>query len=99
MEDQDNNATPPETGEANAAPQESASETIHIVLSHGGVQVGLELPAGTDLGHIRSLDTELDEVGAPSSYTLGVNGVGQDDSRTLQDGDIVSFRPVAGNKG
>lgn len=80
------------------APAEDAG-TINIVLSHGGVQVSVEVPSGTDLGHIRSLQEELDEIGAPSQYNLGVNGVGQDDSRVLENGDVVSFRPVAGNKG
>lgn len=91
MED---NTTPPAEGEA-----ANAGGTISIVLSHGGVQVGVTVPVGTDLGHIRSLTEELDEIGAPSQYNLGVNGVGQDDSKIIEDGDIVSFRPVAGNKG
>ena len=88
-------ATQPE--ETAAAPQ--GDGTINIILSHGGVQVSVEVPTGTDLGHIRSLDAELDEIGAPSNYNLGVNGVGQDDSKVLEDGDVVSFRPVQGNKG
>lgn len=77
----------------------ASTGTINIVLNHGGVQVGVEVPEGTDLGHIRSLSEDLDEIGAPSNYNLGVNGTGQDDDRVLLEGDIVSFRPVSGNKG
>lgn len=80
-------------------PAPTGGNTIGIVLSHGGVQVGVTVPTGTDLGHVRSLTEELDELGAPSQYNLGINGVGQDDNKVLEDGDVVSFRPVAGNKG
>ena len=89
--------TAPATGGDAAA--NNGGGTIDIVLSHGGVQVSVEVPAGTDLGHIRSLDAELDEIGAPSNYNLGVNGVGQDDSRILEPQDVISFRPIQGNKG
>jgi len=92
--------TPDEsTGNAAAPVNAGDGSTIRVVLSHGGVQVRVELPSGIDLGHIRSLDAELDEIGAPSNYNLGVNGVGQDDTKILEDGDVVSFRPVQGNKG
>lgn len=72
---------------------------ISIVLSHGSMQVSVSVPEGTDLGHVRTLSGEMDELGTPSSYMLAVNNVGQDDSRVLVDRDIISFRPVAGNKG
>ena len=94
MTNEENTGQEPEN---NTIPENGSN--ISIVLSHGGVQVGVTVPTGTDLGHIRSLVEELDEIGAPSQYNLGVNGVGQDDTITLEDGDIISFRPVAGNKG
>jgi len=83
------------------ATDDSANDggNIEVVLEHGGIQVTVEVPEGTDLGHIRTLGHELDEIGAPSSYTLGVNGTGQDDNNVLAEGDIISFRPVSGNKG
>ena len=83
------------------ATDESADNSgiIEVVLEHGGIQKTVEVPTGTDLGHIRTLGHELDEIGAPSSYTLGVNGTGQDDNNVLAEGDIISFRPVSGNKG
>jgi hypothetical protein len=78
---------------------EPASDSVVVVLEHGGSQIEISVPTGTDLGHIRTLGTSLDEIGAPESYTLGVNGTGQDDTTVLQDGDLISFRPVSGNKG
>ena len=83
------------------ATDDSANDSgnVEVALEHGGIQVTVEVPQGTDLGHIRTLRFELDEIGAPSSYTLGVNGTGQDDNTVLEAGDIVSFRPVSGNKG
>jgi hypothetical protein len=86
---------------ADTQADESADDSgsIEVVLEHGGIQVTVEVPVGTDLGHIRTLGAELDEIGAPSSYTLGVNGTGQDDTNVLGNGDIISFRPVSGNKG
>lgn len=96
----DNADADPAANPETQAPAETAGEgTIEIVLSHGGVQVTAEVPAGTDLGHVRSLGAELDEIGAPSNYNLGVNGVGRDDATILQDRDVVSFRPVQGTKG
>ena len=81
------------------ATENENTASISIVLSHGGAQTSVSVAAGTDLGHVRSLSEELEEIGAPSSYNLGVNGAGQDDAKVLAEGDIESFRPVAGEKG
>ena len=78
---------------------EPASDSVVVVLEHGGSQIEVTVPVGTDLGHIRPLGPSLDEIGAPESYTLGVNGTGQDDNTVLGNGDLISFRPVSGNKG
>ena len=75
------------------------SGNINIVLSHNGVSVAATVPQGTDAGHIRTLNSQLTELGAPSSYTFGINGMGQDDNTRLNDGDVITFRPVQGNKG
>lgn len=74
-------------------------EAIEITLSNGALQLPVTVPAGRDAGHIRTLRRELEEIGAPSSYTLAVNGVGVEDSHMLAEGEVISFRPQAGTKG
>ena len=75
------------------------AEVISVNISHGGIQIPVNVPSGTDLGHVRSLNAELQRLGAPSNFKLGVNGVGREDDYILSHNDVVSFRPVAGEKG
>jgi hypothetical protein len=69
---------------------------INIV---NGVQMPLTVQENTEVGHIRSLHRELEEIGAPSTFTFAVNGVGVEDNHILAEGDNVSFRPITGTKG
>jgi len=70
-----------------------------VTLSNGGATVSVDLPHGTEAGHIRSMQDELDDIGAPSSFTLAVDGQGVDDSAPLSHGATVTFRPRGGDKG
>ena len=70
-----------------------------VTLKNGSEQVQVELPMGTEAGHIRTLREELDEIGAPSAYTIAVNGAGVGDNAQLPAGAIVTFRPTQGDKG
>jgi len=70
-----------------------------IVISNAGQNENIEVPLGSEIGHVRSLQHILEDIGAPSSYTFAVNGVGTEDSYRLQPNDIVTFRPVSANKG
>ena len=71
---------------------------MDITLTNG-VQLALTVREGTEVGHIRTLRRDLEEIGAPSTFTFAVNGVGVEDSHVLADGDNVSFRPISGTKG
>ena len=73
--------------------------SIQVILTNGGIEMPVGVPAGSDLGYIRGMRQELEEVSAPSQFNLAVNNVQQDDSARLNDGDRISFRPIAGNKG
>lgn len=77
---------------------ETNNAPITVTLINGA-QLPVTLPAGTEAGHLRTLRRELSEIGAPSTFTLAINGVGVEDSAVLTDGAQVSFRPTAGNKG
>lgn len=68
-------------------------------LVNGGSTVRIEIPNGTEVGHIRSLRDDLEDVGAPSSYTFAINGQGVEDSKILQHDDTVTLRPRQGEKG
>ena len=72
---------------------------MDITLSNGGESVSVFLPHGTEAGHIRTLTDEMEEIGAPSSFTLAVDGRGVEDSAILTNGCTVTFRPKEGNKG
>ena len=69
------------------------------ILTNAGVEQRVTVPTGTDLGHVRTLNDDLDNIGVPSSYNLAVNGVSQEESKVLSEGDKISFRPVSGSKG
>jgi hypothetical protein len=72
---------------------------IDVFLLQGGIEHRVSVPQGTDLGHIRTLNNDLDSIGAPSSYSLAINGAGQDDNKVLEQGDKISFRPISSSKG
>ena len=71
---------------------------MEIILVNG-VQLPVQVREGTEVGHLRTLRRELEEVGAPSTFTFAVNGVGVEDNAVLEDGAQVTFRPVTGTKG
>lgn len=71
---------------------------MEIILQNG-VQLPVQVREGTEVGHIRTLRRELEEIGAPSTFTFAVNGVGSEDNVALTEGAVVTFRPVTGTKG
>lgn len=73
---------------------------MDITLSNGGEQtVVRNLPHGTEAGHIRTLTSQLEDIGAPSSFTLAIDGRGVEDGTALTHGCTVTFRPKDGGKG
>lgn len=70
-----------------------------IKLSNAGISMEVEVPDGCEIGHVRSLRDELEEIGAPSSFTLSLKGTGREDNYTLIAGDEVTFRPKSAEKG
>ena len=74
---------------------------MNIKIQNAGMQTVLNLPFGTTLGILKGekYKETFQSLGAPSSYNLTVNGTSRDDEFRLSEGDTVSFRPVAGNKG
>lgn len=70
-----------------------------VKLSNGGQTRSIEVAPGTEVGHVRSFEEELEDIGAPGTYTLAIDGQGVDDNVSLQSGCTVTFRPVQGNKG
>lgn len=73
-------------------------DTNNITLVNGGQELSITVQNRSEVGHIRSLVNELEEIGAPSTYKLAVNGVQVEDSHVLAEGDVVSFRPITGEK-
>lgn len=70
-----------------------------VTLNNGGQTIQVELPHGTEVGHIRTLQDDLAEIGAPSSFTFAVDGRGVEDNEILRDRSVVTFRPVSASKG
>jgi|TARA_R110002167_G_scaffold66667_4_gene188670 molybdopterin converting factor small subunit len=70
-----------------------------IVIKNGGEEAAVNVPNGASVGSIRDQHDELEEVGAPSSYTFAVNGTSAGDSTALKSGDVVTFRPKTSEKG
>lgn len=71
---------------------------MEIILQNG-VQLPVQVREGTEVGHIRTLRRELEEIGAPSTFTFAVGGIGAEDNVVLTEGAVVTFRPVTGTKG
>lgn len=74
-------------------------EEITTHLCHNGYSIPVKVNAGTEVGFARERESELEEIGAPSSYSLAVNGVGVADSHVVKEGDRITFRPVQNDKG
>lgn len=70
-----------------------------VNLKYGGETITISVPAATEVGHIRTKQSQLEDLGVPSNYTLDINGQGVADSVILQDGDNVSFRAISATKG
>jgi hypothetical protein len=72
---------------------------MRITLTHAGTDHDVEVPLGSTAGIVRRLQDDLEEVGAPSTFTLSVNGEAASDETVLSPGARVAFRPVSGEKG
>lgn len=74
---------------------------IKIKLTNQGESHEIEVPAGSDVGIVREPQyaEDREEVGAPTSFSLSINGKGVEDNTTLSEGDVVGFRPVDADKG
>lgn len=72
---------------------------MEVILVNGGLTLPIQLPAETQVGHIRTLRRELEEIGAPSSFSFAVNTIGVEDDAALTEGAQVTFRPKSGEKG
>lgn len=72
---------------------------MNIVLCNAGHEVQVDVPMGSSVGTVRRLYDDLEEIGAPSTYTLSMNGEGVTDDAILSPGARVSFRPLEGGKG
>jgi hypothetical protein len=70
-----------------------------IKLVNAGMEREVEIPLGAEAGAVRRLQDDLEEIGAPSSFTLSVNGSAVEDDSILTPGARVSFRPLQGSKG
>lgn len=70
-----------------------------ITLTNAGMSREVEVPLGSTAGYVRRLSDDLEEIGAPSTFTLSVNGEAASDETVLSPGARVGFRPVAGEKG
>lgn len=74
---------------------------MNIQISNGGEATPLSVPFASQVGVVReaSYQDARENIGAPSSYTLAVNGAGVDDDHLLREGDVVTFRPKNSEKG
>ena len=71
---------------------------MNIILSNG-LQKPVIVSENTEVGHIRTLTADLQELGVPSAYSFAINAVGVEDNHVLSEGDVVTFRPKTGEKG
>ena len=70
-----------------------------IVIKNGSEETSVNMPNNATAGSVRDAHDELEEVGAPSSFTIAVNGQGVNDSHQLKSGDVITFRPKTSEKG
>jgi hypothetical protein len=72
---------------------------MNIVLTNAGMEVTVDVPLGSSAGFVRRLSDDLEEIGAPSTYTISVNGESVTDDVILSPGARIAFRPVSSEKG
>jgi hypothetical protein len=72
---------------------------VNITLVNDGLEHQVDVPLGSNAGMVRRLHDALEEIGAPSSYTLSVNGESATDETILTPGARVGFRPTSASKG
>ena len=70
-----------------------------IVLKNAGEEISVSVPLASQVGVVREQELALEDIGAPSSYTLAVNGQGVDDNPILREVYVVTFRPKSAEKG
>ena len=74
-------------------------DTIQIQLNVGGVSTPVQIQQGSEIGQLRTERALLEEIGAPGEFRFAVNGVQVEDTHQPADGDIVTLRPLTGEKG
>lgn len=70
-----------------------------VIIRNGSEETSVNLDNGASVQQIRDCVEELEEVGAPSSYTFAVNGVSVNEDHVLTSGAVVTFRPRTSEKG
>lgn len=70
-----------------------------VTLVYAGAEIEVDIPLGSALSAIRDLEDELQDIGAPSSYTMSINGQEASDETTVPPGARVGFRPIDAKKG
>jgi hypothetical protein len=70
-----------------------------IIIKNGPEETSVNLADGSRVSDIRRHEQELEEVGAPASYTFAVDGVSVAEDHLLQSGNVVTFRPRTSEKG
>jgi hypothetical protein len=72
---------------------------MQITLVNAGEERTVEIPLGSRAGAIRQLHDDLEEIGAPSTYTFSINGEGVTDDEVLTPNCRVALRPEEAKKG
>ena len=74
---------------------------MNVKFQNGGEEVTVNLPYGSTAGEVRksAYSEQREDVGAPSSYSVTVNGLAVENGHILKEGDSIGFRPVIGKKG
>jgi hypothetical protein len=70
-----------------------------VIIRNGSEETSVNLDNGAKVQEIRDCVDELEEVGAPGSYTFAVNGVAVSEDHVLTSGAVVTFRPRTSEKG
>ena len=70
-----------------------------VIIRNGSEETSVQLENGATVQQIRDCVEELEEIGAPSSYTFAVNGQAVEDNHVLASGAVVTFRPRTSEKG
>ena len=72
---------------------------MDITVTCGGITQPLEFPAGAQIGELRAPRGFLDDMGAPETFKFAVNGIQVEDDHVPAEGDVVTLRPISGEKG